>query len=73
VTILVMAAQGVLGYVQYFNRIPPVLVGFHVFGAVCVFICVQQLLLELRVADEPISITTPGAPAGTTTKVASVP
>jgi cytochrome c oxidase assembly protein subunit 15 len=72
VTILVMAAQGVLGYVQYFNRIPPLLVGFHVFGAVCVFICVQQLLFELRVADEPISITAPGAPAGTT-KVASVP
>lgn len=52
VTVLVMAAQGVLGYVQYFNRIPAVLVGFHVFGAVCVFTCVQQLLLELRVIDE---------------------
>ena len=50
-TVIVMAAQGVLGYVQYFNRIPAVLVGFHVFGAVCVFTCVQQLLLELRVAD----------------------
>ena len=44
---LVMAAQGVLGYVQYFDRIPAVLVGFHVFGAVCVFTCVQQLVLEL--------------------------
>jgi heme a synthase len=51
-TVIVMAAQGVLGYVQYFNRIPAVLVGFHVFGAVCVFTCVQQLLLELRVADD---------------------
>jgi heme a synthase len=51
VTVAVMAAQGVLGYVQYFNRIPALLVGFHVFGAVCVFVCVQQLLLELRVAD----------------------
>jgi hypothetical protein len=54
VTIAVMVAQGLLGYVQYFNRIPPVLVGFHVFGAVCVFICVQQLLLELRVTDAPV-------------------
>ncbi len=51
-TVAVMAAQGVLGYVQYFDRIPAVLVGFHVFGAVCVFTCVQQLLLELRVCDD---------------------
>ncbi len=50
-TVVVMAAQGVLGYVQYFDRIPAVLVGFHVFGAVCVFTCVQQLLLEMHVAD----------------------
>jgi cytochrome c oxidase assembly protein subunit 15 len=48
-TIVVMAAQGVLGYVQYWNEIPAVLVGFHVFGAVSVFMCVQQLMLELRV------------------------
>ena len=35
-----------------FEKIPAVLVGIHVFGAVCVFMCVQQLLLELRVADD---------------------
>ena len=34
-----MVAQGVLGYVQYFEEIPAVLVGFHVFGAVLVFVC----------------------------------
>ena len=60
-TVLVMAAQGVLGYVQYFNQIPAVLVGFHVFGAVCVFICVQQLLLELRVTDDPVAVDGPAA------------
>jgi cytochrome c oxidase assembly protein subunit 15 len=49
VTLLVMAAQGILGYVQYYEEIPALLVGFHVFGAVLVFICVQQLLLDLRV------------------------
>ena len=48
ITVAVMAAQGVLGYVQYFNEIPALLVGFHVFGAVMVFACVQQLVLELR-------------------------
>jgi cytochrome c oxidase assembly protein subunit 15 len=71
VTIVVMAAQGVLGYVQYFNRIPPLLVGFHVFGAVCVFVCVQQLLFELRVPDEVVVPAEPhlSAPAG----VATVP
>ncbi len=56
-TVAVMAAQGVLGYVQYFEEIPALLVGFHVFGAVCVFVCVQQLLLELRVVQPP---TRPG-------------
>ncbi|HEY5173751.1 MAG TPA: COX15/CtaA family protein [Acidimicrobiia bacterium] len=54
VTIVVMAAQGILGYVQYFDRIPAVLVGFHVFGAVCVFTGVQQLLLELHVVDDRV-------------------
>jgi cytochrome c oxidase assembly protein subunit 15 len=55
-TVFVMAAQGVLGYVQYFNRIPAVLVGFHVFGAVCVFTCVQQLLLELSAGADHMVI-----------------
>jgi heme a synthase len=54
VTVVVMAAQGTLGYVQYFERIPAVLVGVHVFGAVCVFVCVQQLLLELHVIDDRV-------------------
>jgi hypothetical protein len=56
----------VLGYVQYFNRIPALLVGFHVFGAVAVFVCVQQLLLELRVADPvpaPDALLSPGGDA----------
>jgi cytochrome c oxidase assembly protein subunit 15 len=44
----VMIAQGVLGYVQYFKGVPPVLVGFHVFGAVIVFGAVQQLVLSLE-------------------------
>jgi cytochrome c oxidase assembly protein subunit 15 len=48
ITIVVMTAQGILGYVQYFEEIPAVLVGFHVFGAVLVFMCVQQLMFELR-------------------------
>ncbi len=47
-TIAVMCAQAALGYVQYFEQIPAVLVGFHVFGAVIVFLCVQHLVLVLH-------------------------
>ena len=61
ITVVVMVAQGVLGYVQYFNRIPAVLVGFHVFGAVCVFTSVQLLLLELRDAGELVVAGAVGA------------
>jgi heme a synthase len=65
-TLLVMSAQGVLGYVQYFEQIPAVLVGFHVFGAVLVFVAVQQLQFELRVpAGAVVSATDDRAPAVT--------
>jgi hypothetical protein len=43
-----------LGYVQYAEAVPALLVGFHVFGAVVVFASVQQLQLVTRrpVLDE---------------------
>jgi cytochrome c oxidase assembly protein subunit 15 len=63
VTIVVMALQGVLGYVQYFRHIPAVLVGFHVFGAVCVFVAVQQLLLEMWAVAPPTDLSSRPAPA----------
>jgi cytochrome c oxidase assembly protein subunit 15 len=47
-----MVAQGILGYVQYAQGIPELLVGFHVAGAVLVFGSVQWLQLELR---EPVA------------------
>jgi cytochrome c oxidase assembly protein subunit 15 len=55
VALAAMVAQGVLGYVQYAQAIPAVLVGFHVFGAVIVFAAVQQLELSVRepIAPEP--------------------
>lgn len=34
----VMAAQGTLGYIQYFSKLPALLVGFHVAGATLVWI-----------------------------------
>jgi hypothetical protein len=34
-----------------------------VFGAVCVFVCVQQLVLELRVADDTLAVGADAPPA----------
>lgn len=48
VALAAMTAQGILGYVQYFNAIPALLVGFHVVGAVAVFGTVQWLQFTLR-------------------------
>jgi cytochrome c oxidase assembly protein subunit 15 len=46
--IAAMVVQAAIGYIQYFNEIPALLVGFHVAGAVLVFAAVHQLQLELR-------------------------
>src|SRR5262249_46434290 len=53
VAIGAMVAQGILGYVQYAEAVPAVLVGFHVFGAVPVFGAVQQLELAARAPVAP--------------------
>jgi len=50
--IAAMLAQGVLGYVQYAEAVPAVLVGFHVFGAALVFAAVQQLALSIAAPTE---------------------
>ena len=46
---LLGCAQAALGYIQYLNGIPVLLVGFHVAGAVLVFSAAMQLQLELTV------------------------
>ena len=58
VVLLAMVAQGILGYVQYAQGIPELLVGFHVAGAVLVFGSVQWLQFELRV---PVAPREPGS------------
>lgn len=59
--LVIACAQAALGYIQYFNAIPVLLVGFHVAGAVLVFSCALQLLLELSV---PVGVAAAGtAPA----------
>jgi len=46
-----VAAQITIGYVQYFNGVPEILVGLHVLGATLVWITVLQLHLSLWVVD----------------------
>jgi len=61
--LVVMVAQAILGYVQYFEGVPPVLVGFHVAGAVLVFGTVHQLQLEIRHRGEAIADVPRAGPA----------
>ncbi|MFC7884615.1 heme A synthase [Streptomyces sp. NPDC057376] len=45
---LVLLAQGVIGYVQYFTDLPEVLVGLHMLGSCLVWIATLRVLLALR-------------------------
>ncbi|WP_367324006.1 heme A synthase [Streptomyces sp. HUAS ZL42] len=45
---VVLLAQGVIGYVQYFTNLPEVLVGLHMLGSGLVWIAVLRVLLALR-------------------------
>ncbi|MFR9791829.1 COX15/CtaA family protein [Streptomyces sp. MB22_4] len=45
---LILLAQGVIGYVQYFTHLPEVLVGVHMLGSCLVWIGVLRILLALR-------------------------
>jgi cytochrome c oxidase assembly protein subunit 15 len=49
--LFVAALQAVVGYVQYFNDVPAVLVGAHVAGATALYVVTVQLVLDTRTAD----------------------
>jgi cytochrome c oxidase assembly protein subunit 15 len=50
---LVLLAQGVIGYVQYFTDLPEILVGLHMLGSALVWVAVLRVLLSLRERPEP--------------------
>ncbi|MCX2922699.1 COX15/CtaA family protein [Streptomyces sp. NEAU-W12] len=53
---LIILAQGVIGYVQYFTDLPEVLVGAHMFGSCVMWIWVVRVLLSLRERpDTPVA------------------
>jgi cytochrome c oxidase assembly protein subunit 15 len=56
--LIVLVAQTAIGYVQYFTRIPPLLVGFHIAGAVSVWVATLWFVLGLRTASAVIDLTT---------------
>jgi cytochrome c oxidase assembly protein subunit 15 len=45
---LVLMAQGVIGYIQYFTHLPVLLVGLHMFGATIVWVATWRVLLAMR-------------------------
>ncbi|MFG3493487.1 heme A synthase [Streptomyces sp. NPDC047928] len=59
--LLVLLAQGLIGYVQYFTGVPEILVGAHMLGSSLLWVAVLRLALSLR--ERPA--TTPGIPAQT--------
>ncbi len=46
--LLVELAQGMIGFVQYFNDLPVVLVGFHLLGAALVSAAVTWVVIDVR-------------------------
>jgi cytochrome c oxidase assembly protein subunit 15 len=51
--LVVLCAQAVVGYVQYFSGVPVVIVAVHIVGAVSVWVATLQFLLGLRTAVRP--------------------
>ena len=50
--LVVLLAQGALGFVQYFTHVPELLVGIHMLGAALCWIAVLRLHLSLRVRPQ---------------------
>jgi len=70
VAIVVTAAQSVLGYTQYLNGVPALLVGLHILGATSVWIAVLRWHLGLSEA-RPKEVPDRRAPAAANDAVAA--
>ncbi|QNE78058.1 heme A synthase [Streptomyces finlayi] len=53
--LIVLLAQGAIGYVQYFSDVPEILVGIHMFGSALMWIAVLRLFLSMRERTEPMA------------------
>ncbi|HET7719760.1 MAG TPA: COX15/CtaA family protein, partial [Acidimicrobiales bacterium] len=59
VLLAVLVAQAAIGYTQYFIGVPALLVGFHVAGAVLVWVAALRFALGLRGAVAPAEAAEP--------------
>jgi cytochrome c oxidase assembly protein subunit 15 len=59
--LIVIAIQAAIGYTQYFTGVPALLVGFHICGALAVWIAALQLPLVARVptAGRQVEVAVP--------------
>ncbi|WP_228388813.1 COX15/CtaA family protein [Streptomyces jumonjinensis] len=60
--LIVLLAQGGIGYLQYFTGVPEILVGAHMLGSALMWIAVVRLALSLR--ERPLAPAAVPAPAG---------
>ncbi|MFC5722504.1 heme A synthase [Streptomyces gamaensis] len=56
---VVLMLQGVVGYVQYFNDSPEIVVGTHMLGSCLVWIAVLRVFLSLRERGEAVAVPQP--------------
>ncbi|MEI7029988.1 COX15/CtaA family protein [Streptomyces pratensis] len=61
--LVVLLAQGAIGYVQYFSDVPEILVGVHMFGSAVMWIAVLRLVLSVRERTDDLSAPLPRPPA----------
>ncbi|MDQ6927486.1 MAG: COX15/CtaA family protein [Actinomycetota bacterium] len=63
ILLAVSVGQGTLGYVQYFNGVPPLLVGFHIAGAAAVWAAAVWFALgfskKVAPTSRPAAVTEP--------------
>ena len=64
VLLAVLCAQGVIGYIQYFNNVPPLLVAIHIAGATALWISVLRFRLSLVRPMETVAAASLSIPAG---------
>ncbi|MET7638998.1 COX15/CtaA family protein [Streptomyces sp. NPDC005438] len=60
--VLVLLAQGVIGYVQFFTELPELLVGAHLLGSAVVWCAVLRVLLSMRERGAPEASASVAAP-----------
>lgn len=53
---LLSIAQGILGFVQYFQGVPALLVAFHIIGSILVWIAAWRIWLSATRTSTPISL-----------------